>query len=129
MSMRRGRRRRRREEEEEEEEMLYHVEGVWPGNVLTETSPYRCENRAARNPVGVLRAIGVDGLNATCKVHLRCSCWLTLRQLQDMGVRTEAEKELIEWDAKGADISSDAQEEQSACLREARGVRVRRTKA
>ena len=112
---------------EEEEEVEDAVEEVWPWSVIEEREPWRYVKRTDGNTQGgTLHAIGSDGLKATCKIHPKCACWITLRALEQAEVRIAVEAELIDWLAKGIDATADSHRDQSAQIRMARGMRVRK---
>ena len=54
------------DEADEEEELLEEPE-PWPWSVMTEVGPWRFVAKASGESLGVLHAVGQDGLKATCK--------------------------------------------------------------
>ena len=56
------------DEADEEEEVLEEPE-PWPWSVMREAAPWRYVAKASGESLGLLHAVGQDGLKATCKRH------------------------------------------------------------
>ena len=82
---------------------------------------FHYSDRSDSKPAAVLHKINEQGVKVTCKLHAKCTCWLTVRGFSF----DKAQADLAKWMSTARDVDENRHWQQARALNKSYGMRVR----